>query len=129
MKFRIVLYILSACLVICSAHIHLSHHRKIEIAKKIAAALYFGTKKKMMLPVPFAVPIPIPVFKSYQPIISDPVSISFFRVLNQGGYQMLTGSLLLFQYFFKHQIIAHKFGKLGGGLMGGYGAGIGGFGS
>lgn len=62
MKFKSVLYILSACLVICSVtcHIHLSHHRKLEIAKKVAAALYFGTKKKMMLPLPVPFPIPIP---------------------------------------------------------------------
>lgn len=54
MKFKSVLYILSACFVICSVsgHIHLSHHRKIEIAKKIGAALFFASKKRMMLPLP-----------------------------------------------------------------------------
>ena len=60
------------CSVTC--HIHLSRHKKIEIAKKIAAAAYFGTKKRMMIPLPIGVPVPIPIFKSYQPIISDPVS-------------------------------------------------------
>ena len=54
MKFKIVLYILSACFVIATVtgHIHLSHHRKLEIAKKIGAALFFASKKRMMLPLP-----------------------------------------------------------------------------
>lgn len=62
MKFKIVLYILSACIVICtvSGHIHLSHHKKLEIAKKIGAAIFFASKKRMMLPLPVPLPVPVP---------------------------------------------------------------------
>lgn len=60
MKFKNFLYILSACLVICSVSgIRISHHRKIEIAKKIGAAILFS-RKKMMLPLPVPLPVPIP---------------------------------------------------------------------
>ncbi|XP_074601023.1 uncharacterized protein LOC141855042 [Brevipalpus obovatus] len=86
------------CLDILPTNGHISYfgkRRKIELAKKIGAALLFkATKKKFLLPLPFVFPLPIPVFKNYQPVIHDPL-------------------------FFKHQMIKGHLGGLtglGGGL-------------
>uniref|UniRef100_T1KYL6 Uncharacterized protein n=1 Tax=Tetranychus urticae TaxID=32264 RepID=T1KYL6_TETUR len=83
--------------IICVSRVKGGRRRKIELAKKIGAAMFIVAKnKKFMLPLPFPIPLPIPIFKSYQPVIHDPL-------------------------FFKHQMIKQHIGGHLGGHLGGFG--------